>query len=49
MKNRKSRKVFIFWIYKAQMNVGLTHKKNGPSLIEPNGQKVFKPRYLLYD
>ena len=27
MKNRKSRKVFIFWIYKAQMNVGLTQKK----------------------
>ena len=22
-KNRKSRKIFIFWIYKAQMNVGL--------------------------
>ena len=22
-KTRKSRKIFIFWIYKAQMNVGL--------------------------
>ena len=61
-KTRKSRKIFIFWIYKAQMNVGLFFhhyfnflsvktdtQKNGPSLIKPKSQKIFKPKYLLYD
>ena len=32
--------ILNFWLLK------LTHKNTGPSLIEPNGQKIFKPKYL---
>ena len=61
-KNRKSRKIFIFWICKAQWIwvcflitiltfwvLKLIQKKIGPSSIKPKCQKIFKPKYLLYD